>query len=92
MRHRNQKEPKSHDFLEGVEEWVYHDIKGLNDFVAVRQPRTDRDAFHETLSPKFVWLLLSFRKLRVKVRKWFRTHLTQWFQEKVILESSVLNA
>jgi hypothetical protein len=73
VRHRGKLEEKGHKFLSGSEEFMYHESIKLNDFVSVRAPRTDRDAFQETLSPKFVSLLIFLQK-----------KFEHWFQSKVI--------
>jgi hypothetical protein len=70
--YRSHSEAEQHGFLTGSEEFVYVDTESLNDFVAIRQPKTEKDTFDATLSSKIADWLIFFRKCQDNFQTWRR--------------------
>jgi hypothetical protein len=75
-RYRAHREPKEYGFLNGSEEFMYHNTEEVDDFIAVRRPKMDKDPFQETLSPKILPVLVFLRN--------FQDQFQEWLREKVI--------
>jgi hypothetical protein len=81
--------PKGLDFLSSTEAFTYNNVEDLNDFISVRRPKSDRDAFQETLTPKLVAAMYWFEMVwdvamdNINLGIFWKS-VYQWCKEKVL--------